>query len=338
MMIPTTMRASQLQGPLVLEVRSIPVPVARAEDVIVRIEAVGLCGSDVHFYQHGRVGDLVVEHPLVLGHEASGVIVSAGSGVDPRRIGERVAIEPQRHCRECRYCLDGRYNLCVAMEFASAPPVDGALAEYMCIPSIFAHPIPGEMSFVQATFVEPLSVGLAAARKAGIAPGMRVLVAGAGPIGILTAAAAKIHGADTVVLVDPQEQRLEAARQTAAFRTARPLDLSDETFDVFVDASGAAAAIDDGLRRLSAGGIAVLVGMGSARYDLDVFLVQSKELRLEGLFRYANTWPTAIHMIASGAVKVDHLVAAMYGLDDVQAAMERNGDADAIKLIVCPLR
>ncbi|WP_175477006.1 NAD(P)-dependent alcohol dehydrogenase [Ruania alba] len=332
------MRASLLVAPGCLEIRDIPIPTLRPGDVLVRIEQVGLCGSDVHFFDHGRVGSLVVEEPLILGHEAAGVIVSVGEGVDPTRVGERVAIEPQRHCRECSYCLDGRYNLCEQMEFASAPPVHGAFAEYLAVPAMFAHPIPDAMTFEQAALAEPLSVGLAAVRKARVTE-RRVLVAGGGPIGVLTAAAARAHGAREVVLTDPIATRRAHARALGATTAVGPEELEANTgagFEVFVDTSGVPAAIDAGLHALRPGADAVLVGMGHDRIELDLFRVQSHELHLHGLFRYVRTWPTAIDLIARGVVATDPLVSDRTDLAGLPEAMRRNGDPEVMKILVNP--
>ncbi|UFU01927.1 NAD(P)-dependent alcohol dehydrogenase [Ruania suaedae] len=335
-----TMRASLLVAPEDLQIRDVPRPEPRPGDVLVRIEQVGLCGSDVHFFHHGRVGDLVVAEPLILGHEAAGVITAVGQGVAPERVGERVAIEPQRHCRECSYCLDGRYNLCEQMEFASAPPVHGAFAEYMALPSMFAHPIPEAMTFEQGALAEPLSVGLAAVRKVP-ATENRVLIAGGGPIGVLTAAAARAHGAREVVLTDPIGGRRELALALGASCAVAPEELADHVgrgFEVFIDTSGAPPAIEAGLRALRPGGDAVLLGMGHDRIDLDLFRVQSHELHLHGLFRYTRTWPTAIDLIARGVVDVDPLISDRTGLAGLTEAMRRNGDPEVMKILVNPQR
>ncbi|WP_116949966.1 NAD(P)-dependent alcohol dehydrogenase [Jiangella endophytica] len=334
------MRAAVLLEPRRLAVVERPVPRPGPHDVLVRLTAVGLCGSDVHFYEHGRVGDLVVTEPLVLGHEAAGVVAAVGDAVDAARVGQRVAVEPQRPCRRCRYCLTGAYNRCRSMEFCSAPPVDGAFAEYLVVPADFAHPIPDPMSDAAAALLEPLCVGIAAVRKAGVTAGSTVLVAGAGPIGILTAAAARAFGATAVVVADPLAERRAVAARHGATRTIDPATdrLADEAVDAFVDASGAPAAIDAGLHALKAGGAAVLVGMGAPRIDLDLFLVQSRELRLEGLFRYVDTWPAAIALVGAGMVELDSLVSDTFGLDGLDEAMRRNGDADVVKLVIDPRR
>lgn len=336
--VPERMTASVLVAPGRLEVREVAVPELEPGDVLVQIRAVGLCGSDVHFFEHGRVGDLVVERPLILGHEAAGVIVAVASAADTHRIGERVAIDPQRPCRWCPACRAGRSNLCERMRFPSAPPEDGAFAEYLAVPADAAHPMPDGMSDDEGALLEPLSVGIAAVRKAHVVPGARVLVAGAGPIGILAAAAARAFGAAGVVVADPVAERRDIALAHGATRTVEPGEVAelDGRMDAFVDASGARPAIAAGLRSLRGGGRGVLVGMGATSVELDLFLIQSRELVVEGLFRYVDTWPTAIHLVASGLVRVDDLVTARGGLGDLPGFIARNGDADAMKFVVDP--
>lgn len=334
--VPARMRAAFLDAPHRIAIRETPTPEVGEHDVLVRLTSVGLCGSDVHFWEHGRVGDLVVEEPLILGHEAAGVIAAVGGAVDPARVGERVAVDPQRPCRRCRACLGGRYNLCSDMRFPSAPPVHGAFAEYLAAPADLAFMVPDGMSDDEAALLEPLSVGIAAVRKAGAGAGSRVLVTGAGPIGVLTAAAACASGATEVVVSDPLATRREVALAHGATSVLDPTagPLPEERFDALVDASGAPRAIDAGLRALRPGGVAVMVGMGADRIDLDLFRVQSRELRVEGLFRYVDTWPASIALVASGRVEVASLVSAVVGLDDLDAAMRRNGDADVMKVVV----
>lgn len=336
--VPEQMMASVLVSPRRLEVRDVAVPVMEPGDVLVELTSVGLCGSDVHFFEHGRVGDLVVDSPLILGHEAAGVIAAVASPDDRHRIGERVAVDPQRPCRWCAACRAGRSNLCERMRFPSAPPENGAFARYLAVPADAAHPLPETMSDDEGALLEPLSVGIAAVRKAGVVPGCRVLVAGAGPIGVLTGAAARAFGAAEVVVADPVAARREVALAHGATRAVDPAEVAalDERMDAFIDASGARPAITAGLRSLRGAGRAVLVGMGSATIELDLFLIQSRELVVEGLFRYVDTWPLAIHLVASGAVRVDDLVTARGGLDDLADFFARNSDPDTMKFLIDP--
>ncbi|MGC0252513.1 NAD(P)-dependent alcohol dehydrogenase [Pseudactinotalea sp. Z1748] len=334
--VPRTMRAAVLHRVRELHLEEWPVPGPGPHEVLIRVHTVGLCGSDVHFYEHGRVGDLEVLEPLVLGHEAAGTIVAAGEqvGGPDSLIGRRVAIEPQRPCRYCWHCRTGQYNLCPQMQFLSAPPVHGCFAEYVTVPADLAHPVPEQYSDDAVALLEPLSVGIAAARKAAVVPGSRVLVAGAGPIGVLCAAAARGFGATDVVVADPVQPRREIAQDMGATEVFDPLTQTapDGAFDAFIDASGAPGVLAAGLRALRGGGRAVLVGMAAEEVALNVFLVQSRELKIEGLFRYTDTWPAAIALAAD--LDLDRLVSARFPLESLGEAIHRNGEAEVMKVLV----
>ncbi|WP_327158884.1 alcohol dehydrogenase catalytic domain-containing protein [Streptomyces tubercidicus] len=214
--IPTTMRAAVLHGPGQLSLAERPVPEPGPGEVLVRVEAVGTCGSDVHYYRHGRIGDFVVREPLVLGHEAAGTVVACGPGADPRRMGRRVSIEPGTPCGSCGECRPGRYNLCPDMRFLATPPVDGAFCEYLAVHQDFAHEVPDCLTIEDAALLEPLSVAVWACRKARVAPGDRVLITGAGPIGLVTAQTARAFGAREVMVTDVLPHRLAMARAAGA--------------------------------------------------------------------------------------------------------------------------
>ena len=175
--IPERMRASVLTGVKTLSIEQVPTPPRASDEVLVEVTAVGVCGSDTHYYRHGRIGDFVVTDPLILGHELSGRIVAVGEEVPDARIGERVAIEPQKNCRKCRECRAGHYNLCPNMEFYATPPIDGAFAQYCVIRTEFAHKVPESMSDEAAALLEPLSVAVTTMRKAGVTPGSSILIA-----------------------------------------------------------------------------------------------------------------------------------------------------------------
>ncbi|MFE2770821.1 NAD(P)-dependent alcohol dehydrogenase [Microbacterium resistens] len=337
--VPTTMRASVLMRAGELTTQTRPVPVPLADEVIVRVTAVGVCGSDVHYFREGRIGDFVVTAPLVLGHEAAGVIVATGADVDASRVGERVSIEPQRPCRVCEFCRSGRYNLCPRIEFYATPPIDGAFAEYVAIPHDFAYTVPDGVSDEAAALIEPLSVAVAAVEKAGIRPGSRVLVTGAGPIGIVTLQVARAFGATDVTVSDPMAERREVALRFGAAGVVDPAaGPLGSGYDAFVDASGSPVAVRQGISALKAGGVAVLVGMGADEIAMPVSTIQNRELHVTGVFRYANTWPTAIALAASGAVDLDALVTGDFGLQEVAEALESASTPTTLKSIVRPDR
>ena len=275
----TRMRAAVLVEPGRIEIEQRPVPRAAPGDVLVRVSSVGVCGSDTHYYRHGRIGSFVVEAPLVLGHEAAGTIVGVGDSVDPSRIGQRVSIEPQRPDPASAETRRGDYNLCPHMRFYGTPPVDGALCDYVTIGAEFAHAVPDAVSDDAAALCEPLSVGIAALRRAGIGERSRVLVAGAGPIGIVVVQLARAYGASEIAVSDPDESRREQARANGATTALDPAaDEFGGGFDAFIDASGAPAAVTAGIHALRPAGTAVLVGSGAESMELPTQLIQNREL------------------------------------------------------------
>ncbi len=253
----TMMRASVLTGPQTIELLERPIPEPGPDEVLVRVGSVGVCGSDVHYYAHGRIGTMVVEGPLVLGHEVGGTIVAVGAAVDPTRVGQRVALEPQRPCRRCRQCKTGHLNLCQQMEFFATPPIDGAFCDYVTLPEDFAHPVPDSLSDAAAGLIEPLSVGIWANRKGGTAAGSRVFITGAGPIGAMVALSARAMGATEIIVSDPVESRRNRITELASARTVDPVagfDPAQIEADVFLECSGATPALLDGLKALRPGG------------------------------------------------------------------------------------
>ncbi|WP_307220479.1 NAD(P)-dependent alcohol dehydrogenase [Microbacterium sp. SORGH_AS_0888] len=336
------MRASVLTAPGRIELAQRPVPVPERDEVLVRVTAVGVCGSDVHFYHDGRLGDWQVAEPLVLGHESGGRIVAVGADVDPARIGERVSVEPQHPSAGSAETLRGDYNLDPHMRFYAVPGTDGAFQEYVTIQSHFAHPVPDEVSDHAAALMEPLSVAIATARKAGFAAGSRVFITGAGPVGIAIAQVARAYGATEVVVSDIAEQRRATALSFGATETVDPTATDPAElgsgFDAFVDASGAAAAVRSGIALVRPAGSVVLVGMGLPELPLPITTIQNRELVVTGVFRYANTWPTAIALVSRGLVDLDRMVTGTFGLDETAAALESTADPGTIKSIVEPGR
>lgn len=334
--VPSTMTASVLRKVLEVVLEERPVPTPAADEVLVQVASVGVCGSDVHYYHHGSIGPYVVEAPLILGHEVSGRIVAVGSDVDPGRVGQRVAIEPQRPCRTCEFCREGAYNLCPKMEFYATPPIDGAFCEYVVIQDDFAYEVPDSISDNAAALMEPLSVGIAAAQKGGIKVGDTVLIAGGGPIGVIAAQTARAFGAADVVVADIDAGR----RELAAKYGARVIDPTAESTEdlgahVFIDASGATPAILNGIRSVRAGGTVVLVGSAD-EIPLSVPEIAMREVNVTGTFRYTNTWPIARALLASGAVELDSLVTHVYGIEQAEEALTGEGAVNSLKKIVLP--
>ena len=334
--IPRTMRASVLIGRGEIRLEERPVPDPGPGEVLVKVASVGVCGSDVHYYREGRIGDFVVDQPLVLGHEVSGDIVAVGAHVPDSRLGERVAIEPQRPCRVCAQCSAGRYNLCPRMEFYATPPVDGAFCDYVTIQSEFAHRVPDALSYDVAALLEPLSVGIWASRKAQVVPGSRILIAGAGPIGVIATQAARAFGAAEVIVTDPVPERREMARRFGATHTMDPLteSVADLGVDAFIDCSGATPAVKSGISAVRGAGTVVLVGMGADEVALPIPVIQTRELNVTGIFRYTDTWPTAAHLAASEQVDLASLVTGRFDLEHAEDALNADLKPDSLKAVV----
>jgi L-iditol 2-dehydrogenase len=312
-----------------------PVPTPAPGDVLIRVSSVGVCGSDTHYYRHGRIGSFVVDAPLVLGHEAAGTIVGVGESVDPARIGQRVSIEPQRPDPDSAETRRGDYNLCPHMRFFGTPPIDGALCDYVTIGAEFAHAVPDNVSDDAAALCEPLSVGIAALRKAGIGKGAKVLVAGAGPIGIVVVQLARAYGASEIAVSDLDASRRDQARTNGATVALDPAaDALGSGFDAFIDASGAHAAVTAGIHALRPAGTAVLVGSGAESMELPTQVIQNRELTLTGVFRYADTWPEAIALVESGRVDLDSMVTRRFPLERTAEALDSDRMPGSVKTVV----
>lgn len=324
-----------------VEIEERTVPSVGPRDVLVEVRAVGVCGSDVHYFEHGRIGSFVVNGPLVLGHEAAGAIVAQGPAVERQRVGERVTLEPGVPCSRCPECRSGMYNLCRHVQFLATPPYDGTFAQYVAINQDFAHPLPKSLSYEAGALIEPLSVGLWACLKARVDPTTSVLVTGAGPIGQLAMQAAFAFGATSVAIADVNRARLDAAERACPVRA---IDVSEQVlldaapFDVLLECSGSPSALRDGILSLRAAGRAICIGMGpEAEVSIPIAHLQSNEVSLAGTFRYANTYPAAIGLASAGSVNLEALIGARYELDDVEQALRAGRENPAIvKAMVYP--
>jgi L-iditol 2-dehydrogenase len=335
------MPAVVLRGIRDLVVDERPVPSPGPQEVLVQVTAVGVCGSDVHYYDHGRIGPYVVERPLVLGHEPAGVVTAVGPAVTRCQRGQRVSVEPGRPDFTCRQCLAGRYNLCPDMQFMATPPVDGAFCEYVVVHEAQAHPVPDSISDDAAALLEPLSVGIWACRRGRVTAGSRVLVNGAGPIGLVCTQMAVVCGATEVIVADVNPYRLGLATRfgaTAVVEVPRT-PLTGLEPDVLLECSGHPAASRAAVEVVAPAGRAVLVGMGADELPLPLSALQNREVEVIGTFRYANTWPTAIALVDRGRVDLDGLVTGHFGLSEVEAALTAvTADPHSVKPLVHPVR
>ena len=344
----STMTAAVLHGPHDLRLERRPVPTPGSGDVLVRVHSVGVCGSDVHFWHDGRIGRTIVSSPLVLGHECAGIVDMVGADVTTLAPGDRVAIEPGVPCRRCRICLSGRYNLCPHVFFMATPPDDGAFTEYVAHPADFAFKLPAHVSLDEGAMIEPLSVGIHAARRAGISPGTRVLITGSGTIGLCALLAARAAGAATTIVSDVVPSRLAIARSLGAdvavdSREASVPDVvraetAGAGADVVIECSGSAPAIADAMQSARRGATVVIVGLGRDVLEVPFSRLIGYELDIKGVHRYTNTYGPAVAMLASGQIDVKPLITHHFALDDVGQAMEvAHSDREhAIKVVVHP--
>jgi L-iditol 2-dehydrogenase len=334
-----TNRAAVLHGPGDVRVEDRAVPEPGPREVLVEVAAVGVCGSDIHYYEHGRIGSFVVRAPMVLGHESAGRVVALGEGATRHAVGDRVTLEPGVPCGRCRECRAGRYNLCQDVKFFATPPIDGAFANFVAIHEDFAFALPDSVSDEAGALMEPLSVGVWACQKAGVSAGDRVLVTGAGPIGLLAAQCARAFGATEITVTDVNPHRLEMASRTAATRVVNVAEEQiDAEADALIECSGHPDSLSAGIAALRPAGTAVLVGMGPEEEGtVPLSLIQNRELWVTGTFRYANTYPRAIALAAEGRVDLEAIITGHYGLDDAEAALRAGReDPAAVKVMVMP--
>lgn len=301
-------------------------------DVRIAIRTVGVCGSDVHYYQHGNIGPFVVREPMVLGHEASGQVIEVGAAVTHLQIGDRVCMEPGIPDPNSKATRLGMYNLDPAVRFWATPPIHGVLRPTVVHPANFTFRLPDNVSYGEGAMVEPLAVGMHAANKARIRPGDVAVVIGAGPIGMVTALAALAGGCSQVIMSDVQGPKLDLA---ASLGPIRPVNVREEDLtqvvmkltdgwgaDIVFEASGSDAAAAGVFDPLCPGGCVVYVGMPGAPIAYDVVAAQIKEARVEHVFRYAHVYPRALALMGSGKIDVKPLITDHFIFADSIAAFD----------------
>jgi len=311
-----------------LEIREVLGPT----DVRIRPVTVGICGSDVHYCRFGRIGPYVVNDAMILGHEASGVIVEVGSAVTRLQVGDRVCMEPGVPESPGKATLLGLYNLEPSVRFWATPPVHGVLREHVVHPEAFTYKLPDAVSFAEGALVEPMAVGVHAATKARVRPGDIAVVVGAGPIGILTALSALAAGCAEAIVSDVHAEKLAIA---GGFDGIRPVNVTSEDLrevvasrtgnwgaDVVFEASGVASASDGILDLVAPGGTLILVGMPEEPIPFDVVAAQTKEVRVETVFRYANVFQRALELIASGKIRASSLITDTFQFAEAVEAFE----------------
>ncbi|MCX5662596.1 MAG: NAD(P)-dependent alcohol dehydrogenase [Planctomycetota bacterium] len=338
------MQALVLEETKRLKLRDIDLPEPLGpRDVRIKIHTVGICGSDVHYYEFGRIGPFVVREPMVLGHEAAGTITETGRDVKLLKVGDRVCMEPGIPDPNSKASRLGIYNLDPAVRFWATPPVHGILRPSVVHPADFTFKLPDNVSFAEGAMVEPLAVGMQAATKARIKPGDVAVVIGAGPIGMVTALAALAGGCSRIIMCDVQEPKLALAATlgpitTVNVRQKKVVDVVRELTDgwgadVVFEASGNAKAAAGVFEPLAPGGKVVFIGMPVEPVALDLVSAQVKEASIETVFRYAHVYPRAVALMGSGKINVKPLITNKFGFADSVKAFEfaTHMPADAVK-------
>ena len=332
-------------GKMGFEERSIPVP--KEDEVLVKLEYVGICGSDLHYYENGRIGDYIVKPPFVLGHEPGGTVVEVGKNVKSLKVGDRVALEPGKTCGHCEFCKTGRYNLCPDVIFFATPPVDGVFQEYVAHEADLCFKLPDNVSTMEGALIEPLAVGFHAAQQGGAHMGQVAVVTGSGCIGLVSMMALKALGVTDVYVVDIMQKRLDKALELGATGVINGKDkdavaelkaLTDgRGCDLVIETSGSEICANQGLEMLVKDGNLVQVGYSaSGTMNLNTSMICDKELTIRSVFRYRHIYPLAIKAVSEGKVNLKGIVTDIFDLDDVQNAMDSSvrNKADIVKAVV----
>ncbi|SDH21462.1 NAD(P)-dependent alcohol dehydrogenase [Marvinbryantia formatexigens] len=342
------MRAAFMNGIDKMIIKEIDKPTAGAGQVVVKMEYVGICGSDVHYFHSGRCGSYVVtDDEFMLGHECAGTVVEVGEGCKELKVGDRVALEPGITCGECEFCKSGRYNLCPDVVFLATPPVQGCYEEFIAFPENMCFKLPDNVSTKEGALVEPLSVGMHAANQGEVTLGDTVLILGGGCIGLVTMMCCKAHGASRIIVADLVDARLEKAKELGATDVINSgkVDVFEEVkrltdgkgADKVFETAGSPVTIAQTPFFVKRGGTIVLVGI-SAKEEITYNFAQimDKEATIKSVFRYRNVYPQAIAAISSGAIPVAKIATHEFDLDHIQEAFEEaiNNKTDLVKAII----
>jgi len=321
--------------------RDIPQP--KDDEVLVKLEYVGICGSDLHFYEEGHIGSAVVKPPFVLGHEPGGTIIEVGKSVKNLKVGDRVALEPGRTCGKCEFCRTGRYNLCPNVKFFAAPPVDGVFQEYVAHEADLCFKLPDNVSTMEGALIEPLAVGFHAANQGGAHAGQTAVVVGAGCIGLVTMMALKAEGVTRVYVVDIIQKRLDKALELGATGVinGKEEDVVEAVkrltngagCDLVIEAAGSEPATRQAIKYTKKGATIVLVGYTkTGELTLPLSDALNKELTFKTVFRYRHIYPVAMEAVASGRVNLKGIVTNVFDFDDLQNAMDRSA-SDKVNIV-----
>lgn len=342
-----TMKVAVMNGVGQMGYTERPIPTPKDDEVLVKLEYVGICGSDLHYYETGAIGAYVVEPPFVLGHEPGGVVVEVGKNVKHLKVGDKVALEPGKTCGQCEFCKTGRYNLCPDVIFFATPPVDGVFQEYVAHEAGLCFKLPENVSTMEGALIEPLAVGFHAANLGDAHIGQTAVVFGAGCIGLVSMMALKAKGVSRVYVVDIMAKRLEKALELGADGVINGaerdaveavLELTGGAgCDLIVETAGTQITTRQAINMAKKGSTIVLVGYSkSGEMTLPMSLALDKELTFKTVFRYRHVYPMAIDAVAAGKINLKGIVTDVFELDDIQNAMDRSvaDKANIVKAVV----
>jgi len=340
-------RAAYMTGLNKMEIREIEVPVPKEKQVLVKLEYVGICGSDVHYLEYGKIGDFIVNGDFILGHECAGTIVAVGSGVEKLKVGDKVALEPGCTCGQCEFCKTGRYNLCPDVEFLATPPYHGCLMNYIAFPENMAFKLPDMISTKEGALVEPLAVGMHAAKQGNVKLGDSVVILGSGTIGLVTLLACKAFGATDITVVDVIPKRLEYAKKLGATTVINATEVdvlaeidkltNKQGVDIVIETAGSATTIAQTPYLIKNGGCIVLVGMAPQDIiEYNFAKILAKEAEIKSVFRYRNIYPQAIKAISKGVIDISGIITHEFAFDEVAQAFDFviNHKQEVVKAVI----
>ena len=324
-----------LVTPGTMKIQDAPMPEPKDDEVLLKVEYVGICGSDIHGFESGPfIPPKDPNQKIGLGHECGGTVVGVGSKVKKIKVGDRVNIEPGVPCGKCKFCLSGHYNICPDVDFlATQPNYRGALTNYITHPESLTYKLPDNMDTMEGALVEPAAVGMHAAMEADVKPGKKIVILGAGCIGLMTLQACRVMGATEIVVVDMIEKRLNMAKKLGAMEiinggkedtVARAKEiLGDLGADIVFETAGARATAAQTTKLVMRGGRSMIVGTVPGDTPVN-FLSINREVKIQTVFRYANNYPMTIEAISSGRFDVKSMVTDIYDYKDVQRAFEES--------------
>ena len=342
-----TMKVAVMEGIGKMGYTQRPIPAPKADEVLVKLEYVGICGSDMHYYETGAIGDYVVKPPFVLGHEPGGTVVEVGSHVTHLKVGDKVALEPGKTCGHCEFCRQGKYNLCPDVVFFATPPVDGVFQEYVAHEAALCFKLPENVSTLEGALIEPLAVGFHAANQGGAHAGQTAVVMGAGCIGLVSMMALKAEGVSRVYVVDVMAKRLKKALELGADGVINGKDedaveavrklTGGAGCDLVIETAGTEFTTRQAIHMTKKGASVVLVGYSkTGEMTLPMSLALDKELTFKTVFRYRHIYPMAIDAVAAGRVNLKGIATDIFDFDDIQNAMDRSvaDKANIVKAVV----